>query len=166
MANGAPRSYRGYYFLIAIAIVALDQLTKMLIARNVPLNRGVTVIPGFFSLTHVLNRGAAFSMFANSSSWAPKVLIVFSCIVLVAIFTALWRGTQGFTATNLALSLIMGGATGNLIDRLRLGSVVDFLAFRLGSYYWPDFNAADSAIVIGSLLLVVELFFFDKQPAA
>lgn len=165
MANAQRRFYRKYYFLIAIAIVLLDQLTKALIVRNIPLNHSVPVIPGFFSLTHVLNRGAAFSMFANSSAWAPNALIVFSCIVLVAIFTALWRGTQGFTATNLALSLIMGGAMGNLIDRLRLGSVVDFLAFRLGSYYWPDFNAADSAIVIGSLLLVVELFFSHKQPA-
>jgi signal peptidase II len=161
------RSYRGYYFLIALLVLALDQVTKLLIVRNIPLHHTVTIIPGFFSLSHVLNPGAAFSLFADASStYAPKALIAFSSIVLVGIIFVLARATQGFTLTNLALSFIMGGAMGNLLDRLRLGSVIDFLMFKFGTYYWPDFNVADSAIVVGSLLLVAELFFFHKEPAA
>lgn len=160
MALNERRSYREHYFLVAVFVFALDQLTKWMVVRDVPLHRTVTVIPGFFSISHVLNPGAAFSLFADASStFAPKALIAFSSIVLVAIIVVLWRAGKGFTLTNLALAFIMGGAMGNLLDRLRLGSVVDFLMFKLGNYYWPDFNVADSAIVLGSLLLVAELFF-------
>jgi signal peptidase II len=160
------RSYRGYYYLIAALIFALDQATKLAIVRNIPLNRSVAVIPGFFGLSHVLNPGAAFSLFADSSSrYAPRLLITFACVVLVAIFVVLWRSGKGFALSNLALALIMGGAMGNLLDRLRIGSVIDFLMFKFGSYYYPDFNVADSAIVVGSLLLIAELFF-HKQPSS
>jgi signal peptidase II len=158
------RSYRGYYFLIAIVITALDQVSKLLIVRNIPLHQNVVVIPGFFNLSHVTNPGAAFSLFADGAlTYAPKALIAFSCVVLIAITTVLWRSKTGFALSGLALSMIMGGAAGNLLDRLRLGSVVDFLMFKLGNYYWPDFNVADSAIVVGSLLLVAELFFHQKE---
>jgi signal peptidase II len=158
MALNERRSYRGYYFLIAIVVFALDQVSKLVIVRNIRLHETVTVIPGFFSLSHVLNPGAAFSLFGGSA-YAPKLLPVFAVVVLIAIFIVLWRTGKGFTLTNLALAFIMGGAMGNLLDRLRLGSVIDFLMFKLGSYYWPDFNVADSAIVVGSLLLIAELFF-------
>jgi signal peptidase II len=160
MSVSERRSYRGYYYLIAAVIFALDQATKSAVVHSIRLHETVTVVPGFFSLTHAMNPGAAFSMFADaSSSYAPKALIAFSAVVLVAISIFLWRAVKGFTLTNLALAFIMGGAMGNLLDRLRLGSVVDFLMFKLGNYYWPDFNLADSAIVAGSLLLVAELFF-------
>jgi signal peptidase II len=152
------RSYRRYYFLIAVIAYAADQCSKLLVERNLRLHETVTVIPGFFSISHVLNPGAAFSLFM-SSAYAPKVLPIFASVVLVAIFTFLWRSTSGFTYTGLALSFIMGGAAGNLTDRLRLGSVIDFLMFKFGSYYYPDFNLADSAIVIGSFILIAELFF-------
>ena len=159
------RSYRGYYYLIATIVFALDQVSKLAIVHTIPLNRSVAVIPGFFGLSHVLNPGAAFSLFADASmTYVPKALIAFSCIVLVAIFTVLWRAGKGFAVGNLALALIMGGAMGNLLDRLRIGSVIDFLMFKFGSYYYPDFNVADSAIVVGSLLLIAELFF--HKPAA
>jgi len=158
MALNERRSYRGYYFLIAVVVFALDQASKLVIVRNVRLHETVTVIPGFFSLSHVLNPGAAFSLFGGSA-YAPKLLPVFAVVVLIAIFIVLWRTGKGFTLTNLALAFIMGGAMGNLLDRLRLGSVIDFLMFKLGSYYWPDFNVADSAIVVGSMLLIAELFF-------
>jgi len=165
MATPERRSYRGHYFLIAAVVFGLDQFSKWLVVRNIPLHHTVSVVPGFFSVSHVMNPGAAFSLFADSSMiYAPKALIAFSSIVLVAIFVVLWRASIGFTFTNLALAFIMGGAMGNLFDRLRLGSVIDFLMFKLGNYYWPDFNVADSAIVVGSLLLVAELFF--AKPAA
>ncbi len=160
------RSYRGHYYLIAIVVFALDQATKLAIVRNIPLNRSVAIIPGFFGLSHVLNPGAAFSLFADSSStYAPKLLIAFAFIVLTAIFVVLWRSGKGFALSNLALALIMGGAMGNLLDRLRIGSVIDFLMFKFGSYYYPDFNVADSAIVVGSLLLIAELFFHKSETA-
>src|SRR5947209_1753978 len=120
MADGERRSYREYYFLIAIIVFALDQASKMLVTRNVRLHETVTVIPGFFGISHVLNPGAAFSLFIGSA-YAPVGLIIFSSLVLVAIFVTLWRSRTGFTYTGLALSFIMGGAMGNLTDRLRLG---------------------------------------------
>jgi signal peptidase II len=141
----------------------LDQVTKLAIVRNIPLNRSVALIPGFFGLSHVLNPGAAFSLFGGSA-YAPKALIAFSSVVLLAIFVVLWRADRGFALPNLSLALIMGGAMGNLLDRLRIGSVVDFLMFKFGSYYYPDFNVADSAIVVGSLLLIAELFF-HREPS-
>jgi signal peptidase II len=156
-----PRSYRRYYFLIAAIVFAADQCSKLVVERNLRLHETVQVIPGFFGISHVLNPGAAFSLFI-SSAYAPKALPLFAAVVLIAIFIFLWRSRNGFTYTGLALSLIMGGAAGNLTDRLRVGSVIDFLMFKFGSYYYPDFNLADSAIVIGSLLLIAELFFHKE----
>jgi signal peptidase II len=164
MTRAERRSYRAHYFLISFVVFVLDQVTKLLIARNIPLHGTVPVIPNLFSLSHVLNPGAAFSLFANAPpSYGPKALIAFSSCVVVAIAVTLWRSRSAFMATSLALSLIMGGAIGNLADRIRLGSVIDFLMFKFGSYYWPDFNVADSAIVVGSLLLIADLFFFHKD---
>src|SRR5438105_8316876 len=106
MAVSERRSYRHYYFLIAILTLSLDQVSKLLIVRNIPLHETITLIPGFFSLSHVLNPGAAFSLF-GASTYAPKALIAFSSLVLIAISTVLWRSKAGFTPTGLALSCIM-----------------------------------------------------------
>lgn len=164
-ADNARASFRRYYFVIAIVVLMLDQTTKSLVARRLALHDTVTVIPGFFSISHVLNPGAAFSLFADSASrYTAPGLILFSVLVLSIVTTMLWRSGHSFTAGGLALALIMGGALGNLSDRIRIGSVVDFLMFNFGSYHWPDFNLADSAIVIGSLLLISDLFF-NQQPA-
>src|SRR3954463_6956158 len=101
------RSYRRNYFLIAVIAYAADQCSKLVVERNLRLHETVTVIPGFFGISHVLNPGAAFSMFINSA-YAPKVLPIFASVVLIAIFIFLWRSREGFTYTALALSLIMG----------------------------------------------------------
>ncbi len=151
-------NYRGYYFLTAMVVLLLDQATKVMVSRSVPLYDSIPIVPRFFSITHVLNPGAAFSLFAESSShYTTGALIGFSFVVLMVVGVTLWKSTGGFTATALALSFIMGGALGNLLDRIRLGSVVDFLAFTLGTYHWPDFNVADSAIVLGCLLLITDV---------
>lgn len=165
-----PHGMRKYHFLIALAVVLLDRATKWLVAGRISLHESINVVPGFFRLTHVENRGAAFGLFSDSpSEWKVAMLILFSLIALVVVSAVLWKNSHAMTTTGLGLSLILGGAIGNLWDRLADGHVVDFLDFYLGSYHWPAFNLADSAIVIGALLLVAEILFAksaeEKRPA-
>jgi signal peptidase II len=156
---------RKYHFLMAILVVLLDRLTKWLVATKITLHDSIAVLPGFFRLTHVQNSGAAFGLFAESSSeWKVAILILFSILALAVVSALLWKNSHSMTATGVGLSLILGGAIGNLYDRLLTGRVVDFFDFYLGSYHWPAFNIADSAIVIGALLLVGEILF-AKTPA-
>lgn len=156
---------RKYHFLIAILVVVLDRVTKWLIAGKIALHDSIPVLPGFFRLTHVQNPGAAFGLFAESSSeWKVAILILFSIVALAVVSALLWKNSHSMTVTGVGLSLILGGALGNLWDRLLNGRVVDFFDFYLGSYHWPAFNIADSAIVVGALLLVAEILF-AKTPA-
>lgn len=149
---------RMYHFLIALLVVALDRATKWLIMKRVSLHDGVQIIPGFFRITHEENRGAAFSLFADSpSEWKMVLLVSFSVLALIVVSTLLWRNSHAFATTGLGLALIMGGALGNLWDRLLRGHVTDFLLFYVGQYQWPAFNVADSAIVVGACLLAFEI---------
>jgi signal peptidase II len=148
---------RRLHLLIALAVFAADQLTKWVIGSAIPLHDSWPVIPGFFRLTHVKNRGAAFGIFADST--APmkiEVLILLSVVALVVVLMLLWE-QPGARRIGLGLALILGGALGNLFDRLAHGSVVDFLEFYLRGFHWPAFNVADSAIVIGAGLLVLDM---------
>lgn len=156
---------RRYHFLIALFVVVLDRLSKLAIERNLSLHDSISLIPGFFRLTHVENRGAAFGLFADSpSEWKIAGLVLFSLVALVIVATLLWKNSHSMTTTGIGLSLILGGAVGNLWDRVFSGHVVDFLLFYVGQYQWPAFNVADSAIVIGAGLLVFEILFI-KSPA-
>jgi signal peptidase II len=156
---------RRFHFLIALAVVCLDRLTKWIIAKNIALHESIQIIPGFFRLTHVQNRGAAFGLFADSpSEWKIAILVLFSIVALVVVSALLWRNSHSMNTTGIGLALILGGAVGNLWDRLLSGRVVDFLLFYVGQYQWPAFNVADSAIVIGAALLVIEILF-TKSPA-
>ncbi len=151
---------RKYFFLIAAAVLLLDRLAKWSVASNIPLHDSVTVIPGCFHLTHVENTGAAFGLFAESTAqWKIGALVSFSVIALMVVSALLWKHSHSWSTTTIGLSLILGGATGNLWDRMLTGHVVDFLDFYVGSYHWPAFNVADSAIVIGAILLVSEIVF-------
>ena len=151
---------RKYFFLIAALVLLLDRLTKWAVASNIALHDSVLVVPGCFRLTHVQNTGAAFGHFAESAAqWKVGALVTFSVLALVIVSALLWRNSHSFSTTTLGLSLILGGAMGNLWDRMFAGHVVDFLDFYLGSYHWPAFNVADSAIVIGAILLVSEIVF-------
>ena len=153
-------SARTMYLLIALFVVLLDRWTKYVVARRIPLYSHIQVIPGFFRLTHTENTGAAFSLFADSTApWKTGLLIAFSVIALLVVSVLLWRNHHAHIATGIGLSLIMGGALGNLWDRLARGRVVDFLLFYVKRYQWPVFNLADSAIVIGAGLLVLEILF-------
>lgn len=155
---------RRWHAVIAVAIILLDRLTKWIVGREIALHDTVDVIPSFFRLTHVRNSGAAFGMFSESpSEWKVVLLVMFSVIALVVVSALLWKNSYSLTATGIGLSLILGGAIGNLWDRLLAGHVVDFLEFYLGPYHWPAFNVADSAIVIGALLLVSEILV-AKHP--
>jgi signal peptidase II len=156
---------RRFHFLIALSVVLLDRATKWVVAKDISLHDGVQVIPGFFRITHVENRGAAFGLFADSpAQWKIGMLVLFSIVALIVVSTLLWRNSHSLTATGIGLALILGGALGNLWDRLLTGRVVDFLLFYIGAYQWPAFNVADSAIVVGAGLLVVEILFV-KPPA-
>jgi signal peptidase II len=156
---------RRYHLLIALLVLCLDRFTKWIIAQKIDLHDSVQVIPGFFRLTHVQNSGAAFGLFADSpSQWKIAVLVLFSIVALVIVSTLLWRNSHSMSTTGLGLSLILGGALGNLWDRLINGRVVDFLLFYIGDHQWPAFNVADSAIVVGAGLLVIEILF-SKSPA-
>jgi signal peptidase II len=157
---------RIYHFLIAFIVLLLDRLTKRLVAKDVSLHDSVTVIKHVFYITHVENRGAAFGIFNDSpSQWKIGLLVLFSIVALVIVSALLWKSSHSLTASAIGLSLILGGAMGNLWDRLLNGRVVDFLLVYIGSYQWPAFNVADSAIVVGAGLLVFEILF-AKAPAA
>jgi signal peptidase II len=151
---------RKYFFVIAIVVLFLDRLAKRAVASNIALGHSVAVIPGFFQLTHVQNTGAAFGLFADSAaSWKIGALVSFSILALIVVSALLWKNSHSLSTTTIGLSLILGGAMGNLWDRMMYGRVVDFLDFYVGSYHWPAFNVADSAIVIGAALLISEIFF-------
>jgi signal peptidase II len=159
------RAMRKYHFLIALFVVLLDRLAKLAVERKIPLHDGIQIIPGFFRLTHLENRGAAFGLFADSpSQWKVGILVLFSVVALVVVSVLLWKSSHSMSTTGVGLALILGGAIGNLWDRLAAGHVTDFLLFYIGNYQWPAFNVADSAIVIGAGLLVFEILF-SKTPA-
>ena len=157
---------RKLQFLIAFLVVALDRATKIIVAKNISFHGGIQVIPGFFRITHVENTGAAFGLFADSpGTWKVVMLVLFSVVALIVVLALLWRGKHTMMTTGIGLALILGGAIGNLWDRLLSGRVVDFLLFYIGRYQWPAFNIADSAIVIGAGLLVIEILFGKTSVA-
>src|SRR5689334_17500457 len=154
---------RKYQLLIVAAVVLLDRITKLLVIQQLPVAREVPIIPGLFQLAHWENTGAAFSMFAESSSrWRTFGLISFSVLACVVVSYLLWKHRAALNATSISLCLILGGAVGNLWDRLAKGTVTDFLDFYIGQHHWPPFNVADSAIVVGALLLIVTILFPRK----
>jgi signal peptidase II len=156
---------RRLHFLIALFVIMLDRLAKLVVEHKIPLHDGIQIIPGFFRLTHLENRGAAFGLFADSPSpWKIGALVLFSVIALVVVSALLWKNSHTISITGIGLALILGGAVGNLWDRLTAGHVTDFLLFYIGRYQWPAFNVADSAIVVGATLLVYEIVF-TKGPA-
>jgi signal peptidase II len=150
---------RPWLLLISSLVILADRLTKNAIIHRIRPGYSIPVIPGVFRLSHVLNTGAAFSLMEN---WPPNTvrlgLIAFSVVAAIIVFAMLWRTARTFSLTSVALALILGGALGNLYDRVRFHHVVDFLAVRIYHYNWPDFNVADSCIVIGACLLLLEIF--------
>ncbi|RLC16701.1 MAG: signal peptidase II [Deltaproteobacteria bacterium] len=146
--------------LISGSIIFTDQLTKYIIKINIALYDNIIVIKNFFNITHVLNPGGAFGFFASSSPGVRKFIFLFaSSIVALLILWFYKKYAENFIFLSIGLALIFGGAVGNLIDRFIYGKVVDFLDFYIGTYHWPAFNMADSAITIGMGILIYHIIF-------
>lgn len=146
------------YLLLALGVVVLDQATKALVVAKIPLYTTIPVIRGFFDLTHLQNTGAAFGVLASAGSARPLLvtllaLAVFACVLAWSLTTPPEHRLLQF-----ALGLIMGGAVGNLIDRVRFSAVTDFLRFYVDRWEWPSFNVADSAISVGVVLLAWDIW--------
>lgn len=155
-------------FLVAAAIFVLDRVTKLLIRQRVGVWDNYPVIPKFFSIVHTENRGAAFGMFADSSSiLRPFFLVALSLGVMAFITVLLLKPARGGLiptwTLRAGLSLVLGGALGNVIDRIVRGSVTDFLEFYFGSYTFAAFNVADSAITVGAGLLLIDMWLGSRR---
>ena len=159
-----PRKLPWLLLISAVAIV-LDRLTKVLVEARIPIGDAIPVIPRVLRITHWTNEGAAFSIFADSAS--PNLvrwgLTSFSLLAALIVLIALVRLGDRVNITTVALALVLGGALGNVHDRVMYGSVVDFIEVHIFSYHWPDFNVADSCIVIGACLLLLDSFRAGKQ---
>jgi signal peptidase II len=152
---------------ISALIILADRLTKTWVAAHIPMGGAIPVIPRVLRITHWTNEGAAFSLFAESPSphivrW---VLVGFGSCLVLAVLIALVRLGNRFTLITVALAFVLGGALGNLHDRILYGSVVDFIEVHIFSYHWPDFNVADSSVVTGACLLFLDSMLPKKTPA-
>jgi signal peptidase II len=156
-----------WLLLISAAVIFLDRLTKTWVSLHIPMGGAIPVVPHFLRITHWLNDGAAFSLFADSASphTVRWVLIGFSLVAALVVLFFLVRLGERFTPTTIALALVFAGALGNVHDRIAYGSVVDFIEVHIFAYHWPDFNLADSAIVTGACLLLLDtLLTKNPQP--
>ncbi len=156
-------------FLAALLVaVPVDQGTKLWVSHSLTYSDRIEVIGGFFYITHVRNPGAAFGLFTGADPTLRLTFFIAISVVAIAVILSFFRRlAPGDRFSALALGLILGGAIGNLIDRIAYGEVIDFLHFRLWSgYSWPDFNFADSSIVVGVGLLVLELLASEGEQRA
>jgi signal peptidase II len=149
---------RQLYLATAVSVTVLDQLVKAAVDRFLALHESRVVVDGLIHLTYVRNRGAAFGILSEAELPYQSLLFsLVSAVALLAIAAYAWRLPPASRLPRLALSLVIGGAVGNLIDRIRLGYVIDFVDVFWKSYHWPAFNLADSAISVGVVLLVLDL---------
>jgi signal peptidase II len=150
---------RDYHLLIFTSafVVLLDQITKYVITKQMALHSSIEVIKGFLNIVHIRNNGIAFGLLRDTGDTIiSNILLITNIIIILALI--LWALTlkKRERLLSFALSLIIGGAIGNLIDRITLGEVVDFLDFYLSNHHWPAFNIADSSITVGTILLAIK----------
>jgi signal peptidase II len=144
----------------ALAVVLLDQITKWVVDRTLQENESITVLRGFFDLVHVRNRGMAFGLLNRPDLNLGFYFLVFATLgAMVLLLVWMFKLKDEERRIIPGLSLVLGGAVGNLIDRLRLGEVIDFLDLYLGPYHWPSFNVADSAVTVGAFWVAAYLLF-------
>ena len=158
MTDNFKRSKYIRLALIVGCVVALDQTTKALVQKTMALYHSVPVIPGFFSLTHIHNPGGAFGFMARQGPGVRAFLFLAVSFLAILLLFYLYRKIPvTYQWLSAGLALIMGGATGNLIDRVRFGEVIDFLDFYIGTHHWPAFNVADSAVTVGISVLLIHM---------
>ncbi len=146
--------------IIVLGVLFLDQSSKLYIDRVIPLHHSVQIVKDFFHITHVRNTGAAFGFLAGQVGGLKSVFFVtISVVAILTILFFLRNLKDNQTPLLLSLSLIMGGAVGNLTDRVRLGEVIDFIDLHWHTYHWPTFNVADCAITIGGVFLIIDVVF-------
>ncbi|NTV95183.1 MAG: lipoprotein signal peptidase [Thiobacillus sp.] len=151
-----PKSGLRWLWLAGLTLV-LDQVTKLAVIAKLAPYQDVIPLTGFFNLVHVHNAGAAFSLFADQPGWQRIFFIVLALVAAVVILDLL-RKVNGRTRFCAGLALILGGALGNVIDRVLYGHVIDFLDVYAGTWHWPAFNVADSGITVGAALLILDAF--------
>lgn len=164
--QGYPIQMKKYisFSIIAGLVVIIDQVTKIIVLNQLTLHQTVPIIPGFFNLTHVHNPGGAFGFLASNGSFLrPLVFFGAAIIALVLILFFFYKIPESYRFLAAALAMIFGGAVGNLIDRFRMGVVIDFLDIYVGKYHWPAFNVADSAITVGVMIFMF-LIITNKLP--
>lgn len=159
----SSRNIQMRHLAVGVAVFVADQLSKGVVDR-LPDDFSKSIIPGLFRIIHAENPGVAFGLFQNSPPAFRDLLITVSSIALLVVLALLWRSKQT-QRTGYAMALIVGGACGNLFDRVLHGKVVDFLLFYIGNHSWPVFNVADSAIVVGAALLVWEIIHDHPETA-
>lgn len=154
------------YLFVSLGIITLDQWTKWLVEIHLPQHTAQSIIPGFLNLTHVRNTGVAFGLFAshgmNGGSW---LLTLLGLAALAAVTIYFWLASPHDRLLLVSLALVVGGAIGNLIDRMSSGAVTDFIDVYVGTWHWPSFNVADSAISVGIVLMAIDSFRSRKKPA-
>ncbi len=153
---------RLFPFAVALLVVVADRLSKILIQHSITMFDSVSILPGWLRIIHTENPGAAFGVLADGNVWLrTAVLVGVSSLVLLFVVSALWnsRGAFSSTITRLGLGLILGGAAGNLYDRIVYSTVTDFIDVYHGAWSFPAFNVADSAITVGAVLLLIDLLW-------
>ena len=157
---------RDYIFFIitALVVVIIDQASKIILAGSIKYYESIPLINGFLNLVHVRNRGMAFGLLNRPDAQFPFYFLIAATVIAIVLlifwFISVKGGSRGLI---FGLSLILGGAIGNLIDRLRLKEVIDFIDFFIGKYHWPAFNLADSAITVGAVWIVINIVFFSSS---
>ncbi len=153
-----------FSIILILLVVVLDQVTKIWVVNNFQLYESLEVIPGFFNLTYLTNKGAAFGFLAGvDAAWRHYFFLILASIALVLLVVAWFRLHRDHRFYGPALALIAGGAIGNVIDRVRVGAVVDFLDFYVATSHWPAFNVADSAITLGVALFLLTNYLEERQ---
>ncbi|MBI3793250.1 MAG: signal peptidase II [Nitrospinae bacterium] len=158
--------YKGLrgFFAWVVLLVVVDQATKELVRANVPLFTSINVIPGFFDVTHLQNKGAAFSFLSNvDSKWVGRGFSVLA-LLMIAFVSYLYAGLKvSDRLIKIGLTLITGGAAGNLADRLTIGSVTDFIDMYVAGHHWPPYNVADSCITVGAIIIGLDILKSPKS---
>ncbi len=144
------------YLFLSLGVLALDQWCKWMVEIHLPHHTSTVAIPGLLNITHVRNTGVAFGLFASTGAGSAGMLTVLGLLALAAVGLYFWHAPSRDRTLLVALALVVGGAVGNLIDRVSSGAVTDFVDVYFGPHHWPSFNVADSAISIGILLMALD----------